>query len=63
MCSLVGYEDLEAAYDLRQRDRLVLFPFLHSFLAVNEDDKVLVRTLVVHLGLGCVSTRHVGGVL
>ena len=51
-------KDLPPTHDLRERHRLVLLPLLHGLLAVDEDDKVLIGALEVHLGLGGVSARH-----
>lgn len=56
--SLVGDEDLEAADDLGQWDGTVTNPLLHRLGIINEDNEVLLGTLVDDLGLGGVSTRH-----
>ena len=51
-------EDLEAAHHLSQGDRAIALPILDGLGIVDEDDEVLVFTLVVDLRLGCVTARH-----
>lgn len=56
--SPVSDEDLEAAHELGQRDRLVGLPLLGLLDIVDEDHEVLVLSLVVALVLACFSTNH-----
>ena len=53
-------KNLEAADDLRQRDRSIILPLLDCLHVVDEDDKVVLLALVVHLRLVSVSARHDG---
>ena len=57
---LMCHEDLEARYNLSQRDGTVIFPFLHGFNIIDHNNKVFLLALVMDLGLGSVSTRHDG---
>lgn len=54
----MGNKDLEAAYYLGKRDGAVAFPFLYRPGIVNENDEIIVLSLVVDLALRSVSTRH-----
>jgi hypothetical protein len=55
---LVSNENLERADNLCQRNGLIGLPLLCSFCVVNEDDEVVVLSLVVDLGLGCFAFSH-----
>jgi len=57
----VGDEDLEAIYDLGERDSLVTLPVANCLGALSEDDIVVLLALVVNLGLASVSTSHLDG--
>ena len=59
---LVRHEDLPAADDGCEGDRLVILPVPHSLSRVDEDDEVVALALVVDLALGFVSARHGGWV-
>lgn len=51
------HEDLEAIYDLGQRDRAVTFPFVERFGIVDIHDKILFLALKMNLGLRSVSAH------
>ena len=50
-------KDLPPAHNLRHRDALVFLPILHRLFGVNEDYKIVILALQVHLGLACVSAH------
>lgn len=62
MYSLSRGEDVEALDNVDERDCLVLFPFLHGLLALDQDDKVILSALVVDLGLLGFAFGHGDGV-
>lgn len=57
---LVGDEDAERRDELRKRHALVLQPVLVGSLIVDEDNEVVVGSLVVELALGSLAACHVG---
>ena len=57
---LVCDKDLEAGHDLCQWDCRVGLPVLEDRGVVNKDNVVVFFALVVHFGLGSVSSRHDG---
>ena len=53
----MGHEDLEAIYDLGQRDRAVTFPLVERIGIVDIHDKIFFLALIMNLGLRSVSTH------
>ena len=54
---LVCYENLEAIYDLCQRDRAVAFPLVERLAIFDVHDEVFVLALKMDLGLRSVSAH------
>jgi hypothetical protein len=59
--SLVGDKDVEAGDEVSHGDALVRQPLLVQVDIVNEDEEVVVLALEVNLGLGGLSSSHLGG--
>ena len=58
---LMRHEDLEPRDDLRERDRAITLPFLHSLHIVHHDHKVFFFALVMHFRLGGITAGHCYG--
>lgn len=54
------HEDLVRGNEVRQRDGLVGLPLLEQLNIFDEDDKVVLLTLVVDLGLVSLAANHFG---
>lgn len=51
------HEDLEAIYDLGQRNRAIAFPLIERIGIVDIDDEILFLALIMNLGLRSVSAH------